>query len=284
MDEAKQLEQAPGILSTSLFAVQPWLDVPDIGFSALAVVDGPERAPSASEALRRIVRTAWEARHRFDAELLDVDDAIRRALALDGGPIVLSESADGTGAGSPGDSAAVLARLLALGVQERCLVSVVDAPAVAAAIAAGVGTEITVPVGGTLDPRYSTPVEITGRVRVISDGRFVFSGSEFTGTEGRMGRAAVIQAGSISVLVMEQPAFTIDPAYYRSVGLEPRDAKIVVVKSALQFRDNYGPFAREMWVVDTSGPSTANLGRLTWEHIPRPLFPFDDDFPLTIAP
>jgi len=62
------------------------------------------------------------------------------------------------------------------------------------------------------------------------------------------------------------------------VGLEPRDAKIVVVKSALQFRDNYGHFARAQWVVDTPGPSTANLSRLSWRAIPRPLFPFDDDF------
>jgi microcystin degradation protein MlrC len=33
-----------------------------------------------------------------------------------------------------------------------------------------------------------------------------------------------------------------------------------------------------MWVVDTPGPSTANLQRLTWTRLSRPLFPFDDDF------
>jgi microcystin degradation protein MlrC len=30
--------------------------------------------------------------------------------------------------------------------------------------------------------------------------------------------------------------------------------------------------------VDTPGPSTANLQRLDWQHVSRPLFPFDDDF------
>ncbi len=277
MADAKALERRPGVLSTSLFAVQPWLDIPDIGFSAIAVVDGDDPGNVAAE-LRRIVERAWQARHAFDAELLPVDEAIARALALDAGPAILSESADGTGAGSPGDSAAVLERLLALGVTEPCLACVVDAPAVEAAIRAGVGSDVSLTVGGTLDPRYARPVPLSGRVRLLSDGRFLFTGSEFTGTEGRMGRAAVIQVGSISVLAMEQPTFTIDPAFYRSVGLEPRAARIVVVKSALQFRDNYGPFARAMWVVDTPGASTANLSRLTWRSIPRPLFPFDDDF------
>lgn len=276
--DAKRVERKPGILSTSLFAVQPWLDVYDTGFSAVVIADGPARAPDAEMEARALATRAWELRRRFDAPLLDVDDAIHRALATDGGPIILSESADGISAGSPGDSVAVLERLLALRVAERCLVCVVDPPAVASAIGAGVGSEITVPVGGTLDPRYSAPVVITGRVRLLSDGRFVFLGTEFTGTETSMGPAAVIEVGSISVLVMGRPVFTIDPSFYRSVGLEPRDAKIVVVKSALQFRDNYGPFARAMWVVDTPGPSTANFARLEWQNVQRPLFPFDDDF------
>src|SRR5204863_9304926 len=111
---AKAWEREPGVLSTSLFAVQPWLDVPDIGFSAVAVVDGPEHAAEAERRARALARAAWDARHRFDAQLLEVDEAIRRALALEGGPVILSESADGTGAGSPGDSVAVLGWLLAL--------------------------------------------------------------------------------------------------------------------------------------------------------------------------
>ena len=57
-----------------------------------------------------------------------MDDAISRALASEGGPFILSESADSTGSGSPGDGAHVLERLLALGVRDRCLATVVDAP------------------------------------------------------------------------------------------------------------------------------------------------------------
>jgi microcystin degradation protein MlrC len=276
--DAKRLEQRPGVLSVSLFPVQPWLDIPQTGFSVVAVADGARRAAEVEPVVRELAWKAWEARRRFEAHLLEVDDAIRRALAVEGGPIVLSDSADGTGAGSPGDSAAVLERLLALGVRERCLTTVVDGPAVARAIEVGVGSDLTVPVGGRLDPRYSRPVTITGRVRLLSDGRFVFSDQKSRGTEGHMGRAAVIEVGSIAVLVTERPAFTVDPAFYRAVGLEPRDAKIVVVKSALQFRDGYGPFARAMWVVDTPGPSTANFTRLPWTRLSRPLFPFDDDF------
>lgn len=276
--EAKRLEQRPGVLSVSLFPVQPWLDIPSTGFSVVVVVDGSRRAAEIEPAVRELAWRAWEARRGFEANLLQVDDAIRRALAADGGPFVLSESADSTGSGSPGDSAAVLGRLLALGVREHCLATVVDPPAVARAIEAGVGAEVTTAVGGRLDPRYSAPVTITGRVHILSDGRFVASDQRARGVLARMGRAAVIGVGTISILVTERPAFTVDPALYRSVGLEPRDAKIVVVKSPLQFRASYGAYAKALWVVDTPGPSTARLTRLPWQNLSRPLFPFDDDF------
>jgi microcystin degradation protein MlrC len=276
--DAKALESRPGVLSVSLFPVQPWLDIAHTGFSVVAVADGARRAAEVEPVVRELCWKAWQSRRAFQANLLEVDDAIRRALALDGGPVILSESADSTGSGSPGDGVTVLSRLLALGVRERCLVPVVDPPAVASAIAAGVGEEVTVAVGGRLDPRWSSPVTITGRVRMLSDGRFVGSDKKSRGTEWHRGRTAVIEAGAISVVVTERPAFTVDPAFYRSVGLEPGDTRIVVVKSPLQFRDGYDAFAKAMWVVDTPGPSTANLQRLTWTRLSRPLFPFDDDF------
>jgi microcystin degradation protein MlrC len=279
MAEAKRLEERPGVLSVSLFPVQPWLDIPGTGFSVVAVVDGARRAIEIEPAVRQLAWQAWESRRRFEARLRDVDDAIRQALAGDGGPYVLSESADSTGSGSPGDGVGVLERLLALDVTERCLVTVVDPAAVAAAMEAGVGHDVRVSVGGALDRRFSRPLAITGRVRVLSDGRYFGSDEKSRGTEWHMGRAAVLEVrGSISVLVTERSAFTVDPAFYRSVGLEPRDAKIVVVKSPLQFRSGYGSFARACWVVDTPGPSTASFTRLDWNNVSRPMFPFDDDF------
>jgi microcystin degradation protein MlrC len=277
--EAKRLEARAGVLSVSIFPVQPWLDIAGTGFSVVAVADGARRAAEIEAAVRQLAWQAWEARRRFTADLLAVDEAIRQALAGPGGPYVLSESADSTGSGSPGDGVAVLERLLALGVTERCLVTVVDPGAVATAVGAGVGQDVAVAVGGALDSRWSRPVSLAGRVRLLSDGRWVGSDDKSRGTEWHMGRAAVIEVGgAISIVACERATFTTDPALFRSVGLEPRDAKIVVVKSPLQFREGYGAFARACWVVDTPGPSTASFTRLDWRHLSRPMFPFDDDF------
>src|SRR5262249_26296046 len=145
------------------------------GFGVMAVADGSRRAAEIEPMVRQLAWQAWERRRSFAAHLLTVDEAIHQVLAGDGGPFVLSESADSTGPGPPGDTPHVLERLLARRAREPCLVTVADAPAVAHAIAAGVGAEIATTVGGTLDPRYNRPVPIAGRVRILSDGRFVSS-------------------------------------------------------------------------------------------------------------
>jgi microcystin degradation protein MlrC len=276
MAEAKRLEGRPGVLAVSLFPVQPWLDVPGTGFSVVAVADGARRAAEIEPVVRELAWKALEARRAFRASLSPSTTPSARPGGGRRPPSSRVRRQHRVGLAGRLDR--LLERLLALGVRERCLVTVVDPPAVARAIEAGVGHEVTVPVGGRLDPRWSHPVTITGRVRILSDGRFTFSDQKARGTEGSMGRAAVIEVGRTSVLVTERPVFSFDPAFYRSVGLEPRDAKIVGVKSPLQFRDGYGTFARALWVVDTPGPSTADLTRLDWQHVSRPLFPFDDDF------
>src|SRR5581483_80682 len=41
--EARACEGEAGVLAVSLFPVQPWLDIPEMGFSVVAAVDGVER-------------------------------------------------------------------------------------------------------------------------------------------------------------------------------------------------------------------------------------------------
>jgi microcystin degradation protein MlrC len=97
-----------------------------------------------------------------------------------------------------------------------------------------------------------------------------------------MGNCAVIQAGQVSILITSNSVFTVDPEMYRAVGLEPKDAKIVVVKSHIQFRAGYDDIAKEIILLDSPGMSSDHLEALPFKRIPRPMYPFDRD--LTFDP
>jgi microcystin degradation protein MlrC len=281
MHAASAAEGDP-VLSASVFAVQPWLDIAEMGFATVAVTDGDVMC--SEQVAVDLAKLAWAERDAFmETELVPIVEAIARADAIDG-PVVISDLADGTGAGSPGDATAVIAALLAADLQSPALVCVRDPAAANQAIAAGVGAIVALEVGGKLDTIYNEPVPIQGTVTFAGPARFRFGGEGYTGVEMDMGDCAVVQAGRVSLLILSNSVMTVDPAMYRAVGLEPNDAGIVVVKSHIQFRAGYAGIARAIILLDSPGMSSDRLESLPFVRIERPLFPFDRAFAFVPRP
>ena len=272
--DARRWERRARIEAVSVFGVQPWMDIDEMGCSVVATADR-DRA-LAERAAAEVGRAFWDSRRRFDVQLTPPKEAIERALRTVGGPVVLSESSDSTGSGSPGDSTGMLKELLRARLQEPSCIFLVDPKAVAAAHEAGVGATLKLRVGGGFDRVHSKPVAVTARVRMLSEGRWTPRARGYNpGIEQSMGRAAVLDVGSVHILAAERSTMTVDPELFRSHGLDPSYMKIVVVKSPNGFRAAYEPIAKAMFVVDTPGVSTANLKTLPFRRVPRPIFPLD---------
>ena len=272
---AKKMEEKNKVVSLSVFVVQPWLDVEELGCTMIAVTDNdPVLGQRLADELGRMI---WQRRHQFEVGLVSLPDAIERALQIEG-PVVFSYSADNISGGSPGDSTLVLQALVERKVERPSLLTVVDAPAVAQAIEAGVGQGVSLEVGGRIDRVYSQPVRVSGTVKLISDGQFTYKGPLYTGMRANMGRTAILQTGSIFLVLSERAVSTFDPELYRSVGLEPGEAKIVVVRESGAFRAAYSEIMAEALHLDTPGFSASNLRSLPFSRAPRPLFPLDTDF------
>ena len=264
------LEQEPGILGATLFATQPWMDVAELAWSAVVVADG-DRA-LAQQRADELARMAWERRERFLVRKTPIAEAVRQALDSAGRPFVLADSADSVTGGAYGDGNVLLRALLEGRYADTALLTLTDPEAAAACHAAGVGGEVTVAVGGKLAPAFYRPVTVTGRVRKLADGKYV---CELPATPIDVGRAAVLQVGGICLALSERPAPTIDQEIYRHLDLEPREAKIVQVKSPGGFRAIYGRYAAGIFEIDTPGPTDSELTRLPFRKIRRPLWPFD---------
>ncbi|MDF2667802.1 MAG: hypothetical protein K0R67_108 [Paenibacillus sp.] len=276
IDKVWEAETHHDVLAVSVFSMQPWLDIADPGCAVLAVTNcSPELA---SEVGHNLAQEFWAVRERMAVSLTPLAEAVDQAIAAERGPVIFADSADGTGSGSPGDSTAILHELVQRDVDISAYITVVDPETVAQAIEAGVGSSAEFAIGGKIDPRFHQPVLTRAVVKLISDGRFIFKGPQFTGREHQMGRTVVLQIRKIQVVVMEKSAFNWDPSLYRSVGLEPMDARIVVVKSPAAFRVNYEEMASAIYWVDTPGASSAKFLQMPFTQLPKPLFPFQRDF------
>ncbi len=274
--QAKAIEGRDGVLSASVFCVQPWLDVPDLASAVVVITDGD--ADAAEAGVRALGQSYWSTRHRFRVELHSPEQAIRLAIAEGKGPVVFSDSADSIGSGATGDATGILRALLA--ARQRlpgdALTTVVDPQAAEEAIAAGVGAEVMLTLGGKRDTVFNQPVMLRGQVRGIFDGHFRLSGPSYTGLEMNMGGTAVVRCDQVFVVITSLPTWTHHPDFYRAVGLRPERALIVVTKSNILFKASYCDLARRMLWIDAAGLSSPNLVRLPYRRITRPLFPFDD--------
>jgi microcystin degradation protein MlrC len=275
---ARVLESEPSTPAISVFWMQPWLDVAEAGAAVNVVCFGDDaQARAARDELSEVV---WETRHGLDVELWMAEEAIRDALKQNGHPCVFADTGDAQTGGAPGDSNFLLDAFLAEGA-DQCerltLMTIFDPEAARAMHAAGEGAELTLTLGGAVDRAHFTPREYRGRVGRLSDGRFVNEGRVAHGKEVQIGRAGVFEIGAIRVLAHESPAFSLDPAIFRHVGLAPEQAQIVVAKSPTMFRANYEPMAHGIYEIESPGVCDVNLRRLDFQRLPRPIYPFDPE-------
>lgn len=274
---ARRLETEPGILSVSCFQVHPYNDLPGMGCGGVVVTDNdPALAEKEAHAL---AAAFWEQRTAFEVEHFTVAEAVARGRQVEGGPVLLVDTADCAGGGAPGDSVALLGELLALGVDEPAFLMVVDPAAAQACARAGLGETVSLQVGYSLDPNWGQPVPVSGTVRRLSDGSFLYDGGLFGGTWASMGLSAVLQIGSIQLLVMSQPTYDWGDEQFRSVGMDVRRAKFIGVKNPMNYRHAYRNLMKAAFIVDTPGPTPAHVRNLNFERMQRPFFPLDEEIP-----
>lgn len=262
------------IVDICLFPVQPWLDVAELGLGVTVTTCGDPAA--ASLVAEAIAEAAWQNRDRFVVELVPPAEAIGAALRSRTRPFLLSESADSPTAGAAGDSPAMLAHLLATGNGVCAYLTLVDEAAVRRCHDVGVGADVHLAVGASLEKRFHAPVEVDGEVWHVGSESVLLQGPFFSGVRFSMGAYAVVRTRNLYVLLTERPAMTVDPSTWSHVGLDPAAADIIVVRSANLFRAAYPkPSADDALIVDLPGASTPRLDRLEFQRAPRPLFPVD---------
>ncbi|HYJ12061.1 MAG TPA: MlrC C-terminal domain-containing protein, partial [Thermomicrobiales bacterium] len=190
----------------------------------------------------------------------------------------LVDVGDNVGGGTPGDGTVVLAELLSQDAQ-RAVVVIADPVAAEVARSAGVGAPVDLLVGGKVDRLHGDPVRLQGVVRSLHDGRWVHEGPENAGVPVDSGPTAVVVAGGVTVVLTSRKTMPGDQQQLKSVGIEPTEQHILVMKSAIRWRGGFESITTRSIDVDTPGLGSVNLANFPYQHIRRPIFPLDPETP-----
>ncbi|MEZ5904124.1 MAG: MlrC C-terminal domain-containing protein [Geminicoccaceae bacterium] len=145
--------------------------------------------------------------------------------------------------------------------------------AVAKLAQAGVGAEVTLPLGGHATDFFE-PLTVTGTVqRRRRRGR---QGGQAQPAGGRPRPGRHLRDRAVTMLLTELRAVAGNlPEPYRALGVEPEDYQMVVVKTASNFQ-YFLPIASGVIRVDTRGPGQSDIATLPWQRQPRPVYPLDE--------
>ncbi|HLI51295.1 MAG TPA: MlrC C-terminal domain-containing protein, partial [Thermomicrobiaceae bacterium] len=279
IDRAREMEKEPGVLAATVLGGFSFSDTPYTGISTIVVTNGDqERAQQYADELASI---CWEERERFTIHPTPIKDAIQEAMHGEPGSVyVLADISDSGASGTAGDGTAVLKGLIEANARSASVAQIMDRDAVVACIAAGVGAQVSLDVGGKHDSLHGEPVHIEGKVRLIHEGRFQMAGPMGAGTWASRGRTVVVEIngpGGIEVQLTDLRGHPNDLNFFRAFGIEPTQRRILVLKSAAHFRAAFEPIATKVIEVDAPGISSPKLDTFPYERLARPVYPLDQD-------
>ena len=264
-------------LAATVFGGFPLADFGDAGLSTVVVTNA--NRPLAEQLGARLADAAWERRHEFVYQAEPLAQSVARAKEFSEGPILLIDHADNCASGGTQDTMAVVEEVMRQGLEDVAVGAIRDPEAVARLIEIGVGHTARIPLGGKVDMpsigKRGEPLEVTGKVRVISDGDFVVRGPMYTGVQMHMGQAVVFDTGKVQLLIIENNHEPFDLGMFRSVGIEPTAKRYLLLKSRLHYRAGFLPIAKHIVECNGTGVTSSDYSQFKFSKIRRPIFPLD---------
>lgn len=273
-EDAREVMTWPGILSASVAMGFCFADVETMGASFLVVADKDRKLARAGA--QWMAQRAWQRRSEFVGQLVSPADAVRQAIESPVAPIVLMDVGDNVGGGSAGDSAVLLAEVMKQ-KGTNALVVLYDPASVRDCIATGVKGSVVLSVGGKTDQRHGQPIQITGRVRLISDGIFIENQVRHGGWSlNDQGVTVVLETEHQHTVILtshRMPPLSLEQLL--SLGVKPEQKRILIVKGVVAPRAAYEPIAAGIILVDSPGATSADLLGFEYRHRRRPLYPLE---------
>lgn len=283
---AATIEADAKVLNATIFTGFPLADISHVSFSCLVVYDDliPTQRIMAKALVESILVSAWQKKEDFVYISKPVSETISYAKKLTQYPVVLADHGDNCGAGGNADSMVVIEEVIKQGLTQVVAGPIWDEEAVIAMVEAGVGAKVSLEIGGKSDvpslQLVGKPLLIKGRVRSIHDGRFKLKGPMMPGFQADIGMSAVLDTGSLELIVSSKRCEPYDQAYLTHTGIDLTQKKYIVIHSRLHFRAAFEPLAKHIVSVAGPGVCQSDYTFFPFKHLRRPIFPLDSHFPI----
>jgi microcystin degradation protein MlrC len=275
-DRCLAAERNPGVIDATFFHGFPYTDVATTGSAIVVTTDDNPRL--AQRLASELAAELWSTRADFIEESVPPEVAIelgRKHLTSVGGPVIINDTADNPGGGTPGDGTHLLRALVDADIADSCFGFIFDPAAVARATEAGVGSTIELRIGGHHGALHGDPLEATVHVKSLTDGRFTHTSPMLAGVRANLGPCARVVVGNVDIIITSRRNQTFDQEVFLLHGIDVRRRSIVALKSSQHFRDGFRDLASTIITADSPGLTTLDVTVFDHPNADGPRWPID---------
>ena len=261
MERARRWEaRVPDVFVSVAFGFA-YADVPDVGATVMVVTNGDQGL--ADRIADDMSEYIWRVREDFAGKVLPkTREGVAQAIAAAQGgevPVVIADHSDRTG-----NSTHILEGLIRQGAKNFVIATIADERAIQEIQRnGGVGSRVSVDVGGYADEFAGNPVHIDGVVEYL-DRMMQFE------------TVAVVRFGENNRIILTPALHQVtDTSIFPAVGIDFGEVDIVSIKSRVHFWRGYVEtgIAGTVVVIDAPGLGPADLSTIEYQNIPRDIYP-----------
>lgn len=276
INQLRKIEKQKGIMAASYLMGFPWADNKDSSVAVYVVTeDDQELADKTAIELAKLI---WSKRNEFEfhTETYPQKKALDKAFKglLEGDtPIYISDSGDNPTAGASSDCTDFIKLILsdkrAQDLKHPIIYGGFYDPEATKSCEGKVGQEITIDFGAKFDTTTSTPVRATGIVKSYF--------KDWSRNKFPKGDLALFSTGGVDIVLAEQHVGYTDPQMFVDLGLDPKEAEIIICKLGY-LTPGHEALAKRSIMALTKGNTNEDLKSIDFKLVKRPIFPLDEDF------
>ncbi|MGN9166297.1 M81 family metallopeptidase [Tissierellaceae bacterium HCP3S3_D8] len=272
----RETEKCPGIMAASYLMGFPWADNEDSSVAVHVVTENNQEL--ADRTAIELADLIWSRRNdfKFHTETYHQEEALDRAFeGIREGktPIYISDSGDNPTAGASSDCTSFLKLILSDKRTENLEHPIIYGgfydPEATKKCEGKVGSEITLSFGAKFDTETSTPITVTGVVKSYL--------KDYGINRFPKGDLALFSTGGVDIVLAEQHIGYTDPQMFIDLGLNPKEAKIIVCKLGY-LTPPHKVLAKRSIMALTTGNTNEDLKSINYKLVKRSIFPLDKDF------
>lgn len=252
-------------------------DLPKCGLTVNVTARGDLAA--ARRTALALARAAWQDRHRYVPDMIEVDRAVALAAAS-AVPLLFADVADNPGGGGRGNTSWLLAAFHQARIPDTVLGVFVDPALAAQAHALGEGASFDA-VFNRQESEFSRRFQARARIVRLTDGEGEGRRGVMRGRKFSLGPSVLLELedSGLRVIVGSLRRQLAEPRIVEMHGIDIASVKNLIVKSRGHYRAGFDEFftPERIHDVDSPGLTTPNLKRVGFRRLPRPVWPLDAD-------